>query len=120
MTSIKVIADDYGTQNLRADNLQPRSARPVASVAGTRGVQPGHGTQYAPPRGLHTAPPRVRRRLLSERRGKGNRRRNDERRHRDSPVMLDTRNYQERRRHPSRRRSDRLSKPVYHGIDTEV
>ncbi|MDZ7805204.1 hypothetical protein [Thiohalophilus sp.] len=119
MTSIKVIPDDRGTQSLRADNLRPQATGPVSAITGTRALQTGETHPPPTPR-LRIAHPRIRRRLLAERRTRPDRRRHQERRRTNRPVMLDTRSQHERRRRAGRRRSDRSSPPVRHGIDTEV
>ncbi|MDY6979864.1 MAG: hypothetical protein SV201_08290 [Pseudomonadota bacterium] len=119
MTSIKVIPDDRGTQSLRADNLRPQATGPVSAITGPRALQTGE-THNAPAPRLRIAHPRIRRRLLAERRTRPDRRRYQERRRANRPVMLDTRSQHERRRRAGRRRSDQCFRTIRHGIDTEV
>lgn len=117
MVMIKVISDDYGVQRLRADNQRAPTANAVTSIQGSRGIhQPvGAPTQ---PQYLPVAHPRIRRRLLAERRVQGDRRRR-ERRQQSQAVMLDTRSYRERRRTRQRRVRETTTN-LPHGIDTEV
>ena len=104
---ITPIADDLGKQSLQADNAITPIAKSVSAVSAIRGIHKLSGSTLI----------------------KGNtrlqRRRDEQRAHnrriRNSPVMLDTRAYHERRR-KQRRVSRRSGKQSFyhHGIDIKV
>lgn len=92
MQWLSLVTEDYGVQRLKADNLRPVVARPLAPVAAypaAHPVQTGE-TPEAPQQ------PRAERR-------RGERRQGGERRRRQVPVILDTRCQNDRRASTERR-----------------
>ena len=109
MTTITPIPDDLGNQSLKSDNQQTPTAAAVSAVAPKRAIHNLSGSA------------RMGQRDNVQRRSK-DRRRHEERRQKNIPVLLDTRSQRERRK--KQRRQDAATKlqhsRIGKGIDIKV
>ncbi|RRQ21490.1 hypothetical protein [Thiohalobacter thiocyanaticus] len=94
--------DDLGTRALERENTGPKETKAVSATAPKPAIA---GTEARPE--PESPPPGVQPRQHERRKGR-------DRRQRDIPVLLDTRNNRERRRNPEKVDAD---EPPVRGID---
>jgi len=118
MTSFTISSDGINAQRLKGDNRTPGTALAVSPVFASRGLHKSVGAPKSP-QSLKVQQ-RIAKRRFTERRRRLDRRLRD-RRVRDMPVLLDTRNYRERRTGFQRAVNQKERHDfTQHGIDVTV